>query len=148
MKKMSVLAKKITSMSKNNGGKKPEVTDNLTVQISLADLGPVVQDPRPDLPESEVWGWLLAEATARRPKDSPPGDKGTLYNILYAVRKVGAVLQDKKIVPVVGENGWRKKEDFMEVANECLRPYARQIKAAIEKAYRLSALSQQQSSNT
>ena len=94
---MSVLAKKITSMSKNNGGKKPEVTDNLPVQISLADLGPVVQDPRPDLPESEVWGWLLAEATASRPKDSPPGDKGTLYNILYAVRKVGAVLQDKKL---------------------------------------------------
>lgn len=133
------------SRKRNSEPNEPVGEKLVEVPISLADFGPVVQDPRPDLPESEVWGWLLAEATASRPKDSPPGDKGTLYNILYAIRKVGAILQDKKIVPVVGENGWRKKEDFMEVANECLRPYARQIKAAIEKAYRLKNTLQQQS---
>ncbi len=133
------------SRKRNSEPNEPVGEKLIEVPVSLADFGSVVQDPRPDLPESEVWGWLLAEATASRPKDSPPGDKGTLYNILYAIRKVGAILQDRKIVPVVGENGWRKKEDFMEVANECLRPYARQIKAAIEKAYRLKNTLQQQS---
>lgn len=133
------------SRKRNSEPNEPVGEKQVEVPISLADFGPVAQDPRPDLPGSELWMCILAEATGHRDKTANGSYKSGMYDALYAIRKVGVVIEGGKIVPVIGTNGWKSENDFREVANQCLRPRAKKILAVIEKAYRLKNTLQQQS---
>lgn len=145
---MSLLIQMATerfSRKRNSEPNTPVEEKQAEVPISLADFGPVVQDPRPDLPGSQLWMCILAEATGHRDKTANGSYKSSLCDALYTIRKVGAVIEGGKIVPVIGTNGWKSENDFREVANRCLRPRAQKTLAVIERARRLKNTLQRRS---
>ena len=65
MKKCPFWRRKLPPCLKTMEVKKPEVADNHPVQISLADLGPVAQDPRPDLPGVRSVGMAIGRSDSQ-----------------------------------------------------------------------------------
>ncbi len=99
----------------------------------LAWPSQVGEDPRPDLPDSEVWTALLQLASG------DADDPGGTYGRLLGARACGALLQPRgrrwKLAPTIDPSErlsvWADRSDWERDAERWLRPKSREIVALL-----------------